>query len=175
MRQPEDRFVALYNAHYRAIYGYVYRRLSPRSDDVPDTVADVFAVAWRRLDEAPAGEQELLWLYAVAHRCVLRARRSDWRRLRLLARLTDEARTGPSSAGPPSREEEVRDAIERLSPRDREVLRLVMWDGLSHGEAARVLGCSANAIAQRLHTARARLRAALAEPAVGASEMTTTS
>jgi RNA polymerase sigma-70 factor (ECF subfamily) len=173
--QPEDRFDALYNAHYRAIYGYVYRRLSPRSDDVSDTVADVFAVAWRRLDEAPAGEHELLWLYGVAHRCVLRARRSDWRRLRLVARLTEEARTRPFSAGPGSREEEVRDAIDRLPARDREVLRLVMWDGLSHSEAGRVLGCSANAVAQRLRAVRERLRAALTEPAEGSSKLTTTS
>jgi RNA polymerase sigma-70 factor, ECF subfamily len=173
--QPEDRFDALYNAHYRAIYGYVYRRLSPRSDDVSDTVADVFAVAWRRLDEAPVGEHELLWLYGVAHHCVLRARRSDWRRMRLLARLTEEVRTRPFSAGTGSREAEVRDAIERLPARDREVLRLVMWDGLSHSEAGRVLGCSANAIAQRLHTARERLRAALTESAEDSSKLTTRS
>jgi RNA polymerase sigma-70 factor (ECF subfamily) len=170
----QDRFDVLYNAHYRAIYAYVHRRLAPRFDDVPDAVADVFAVAWRRLNEVPADEQELLWLYGVAHRCVLRARRSDWRRLRLLARLTEEARSRPLSLGPDSREEEVREAIEQLPARDREVLRLVMWEGLSHGEAAGVLGCSVNAIAQRLHTARERLRTALTEPAAGSSEITTT-
>jgi RNA polymerase sigma-70 factor (ECF subfamily) len=174
VHRPEDRFDALYHAHYRAIYRYVYRRLAPRSDDVPDTVADVFAVAWRRLDDAPPGEQELLWLYGVAHRCVLRALRSDRRRLRLLTRLGEEARIRPLPAGPGAREEEVRDAIEHLPVRDREVLRLVMWDGLSHADAARVLGCSANAVAQRLHAARERLRRALTEPAAGSSEMTTT-
>ena len=168
----EDRFAALYDAHYRAIYAYVYRRLSPRSDDVTDTVAEVFAVAWRRLDQAPTGDEELLWLYGVAHRCVLRARRSDWRRLRLVARLRAEALAHQFSAGPGSREQEVLDAIERLPARDREVLRLVMWDGLSHGEAAGVLGCSTNAIAQRLHSARQRLRAALTEPVRGSSELT---
>jgi RNA polymerase sigma-70 factor, ECF subfamily len=171
----EDRFAVLYSSHYRAIYRYVYRRLAPVSADVADTVADVFAVAWRRLDEVPTGEQELLWLYAVAHRCVLRARRSTWRRLRLLARLTEEARTHPRSTAAGSRAEEMRDAIERLPARDREVLRLVMWEGLSHREAGRVLGCSPNAIAQRLHAARERLRAALTEPAANSSEITTTS
>jgi DNA-directed RNA polymerase specialized sigma24 family protein len=38
-----------------------------------------------------------------------------------------------------------------------------MWEGLTHAEAARVLGGSANAIALRLHKARARLRSELAE------------
>jgi len=168
----EDRFAALYDAHYRAIYAYVYRRLSPRLDDVPDTVAEVFAVAWRRLDQAPTGEQELLWLYGVAHRCVVRARRSDWRRLRLLARLSTEARSRPFAEEPGSRAEEVLDAIERLPAIDQEVLRLVMWDGLSHSEAAGVLGCSVNAVAQRLHSARQRLGAALKEPVAGSFELT---
>jgi RNA polymerase sigma-70 factor, ECF subfamily len=171
---PEARFDALYNAHYRAIYRYVFRRLAPRSDDVRDTVAEVFAIAWRRLEDAPEGDEELLWLYGVAYRCVLRARRADWRRVRLLARLTEQARTRPQSAGPGSPEDEVRDAIERLPANDREVLRLVMWDGLSHREAAGVLGCSTNAVAQRLHSARERLRVALADPAPGSSEITTT-
>lgn len=174
MGSREDRFGALYDAHYRAVYRYVYRRLGPGVDEVRDTVADVFAVAWRRLDDAPVGDEQLLWLYGVAHRCVLRARRSASRRLRLLARLTDEARTRPFSAAPDSGEHEVRDAIERLPAGDQEALRLVMWEGLSHREAAGVLGCSTNAIAQRLHTARERLRAALTQPAADPSEMTAT-
>jgi RNA polymerase sigma-70 factor (ECF subfamily) len=55
----------------------------------------------------------------------------------------------------------VREAIEKLRPADREVVQLVMWEGLSHAEAGRVLGCSANAVALRLHKARQRLRAEL--------------
>lgn len=56
----------------------------------------------------------------------------------------------------------VREAIEQLRPVDREVLQLVLWDGLSHAEAGQVLGCSSNAVALRLHKAKERLRAALA-------------
>jgi RNA polymerase sigma-70 factor (ECF subfamily) len=163
VRDREERFDALYNAHYRAIYSYVYRRLSSQTTDVADTVAEVFTVAWRRLDDTPAGEAERLWLYGVAHRCVLHARRSDRRRIRLLERLTDEART-TSSTEPSSREEEVQAAIEQLKEGDREVLRLVLWEGLTHAQAAVVLDCSTNAVAQRLHAARERLRARLTEP-----------
>jgi RNA polymerase sigma-70 factor, ECF subfamily len=172
--KQQERFNTLYNTHYQAIYRYVLRRVGARSDAVADTVAEVFAVAWRRIDDAPAGDGELPWLYGIAYRCVLRARRSDWRRLRLLARLADEARTGSSAGGSRSREEAVREAIEQLPNRDREVLRLVMWEGLSHSEAGQVLGCSTNAVAQRLHSARERLRAVLTDPAVGSAEATAT-
>jgi RNA polymerase sigma-70 factor (ECF subfamily) len=39
----------------------------------------------------------------------------------------------------------------------------VHWEQLSHAEAAQVMGCSANAVAIRVHRARGRLREALVE------------
>jgi RNA polymerase sigma-70 factor (ECF subfamily) len=49
-------------------------------------------------------------------------------------------------------------ALEELSPADRELLRLSSWDGLTRGEIAYVLGIKENAVDQRLHRARARLK-----------------
>ena len=40
--------------------------------------------------------------------------------------------------------------------------RLVVWEGLSHAEAAEVMGCSINAIALRMRRAKQRLRRVLA-------------
>lgn len=57
----------------------------------------------------------------------------------------------------------VRAAIARLREADREVLALVLWERLSHSEVAELLGCSTNAVAVRLHRARARLRRLLEE------------
>jgi DNA-directed RNA polymerase specialized sigma24 family protein len=53
--------------------------------------------------------------------------------------------------------EEIRLALGRLSHREREALVLVVWEGLNHGEAATVLGCSANAVGIRVHKGRNRL------------------
>jgi RNA polymerase sigma-70 factor (ECF subfamily) len=64
----------------------------------------------------------------------------------------------------------LRLAIERLPSLDREALKLVMWDLLSHEEAAQVLGCSANALGVRLHRARNRLQQEL-----GTTDRTTAS
>lgn len=157
----EERFKALYVQHYPAIYAYVHRRLVGLGAEVTDVVADVFSVAWRRLDQVPDAPEDRLWLYAVARRCVARARRSGWRRWRLQARLSEEARASTNGRSEDVRVSLVRDAIERLRPADREVLRLVMWEGLTHAEAAQVLGCSTNAVAVRLHKARKRLQAEL--------------
>ncbi len=52
----------------------------------------------------------------------------------------------------------VQEAIARLKPSDRDVLSLVLWEQLSHSEAAQVLGCSVNAVGLRLHKVKSRLR-----------------
>ncbi|MGA2013433.1 MAG: sigma-70 region 4 domain-containing protein [Solirubrobacteraceae bacterium] len=52
-------------------------------------------------------------------------------------------------------------ALARLPERDREVLLLVAWEGLSTQQAATVLDCSPRTFSMRLHRARRRLSAAL--------------
>ena len=48
-------------------------------------------------------------------------------------------------------------AFARLSDSQREVLRLVAWEGLSAADASAVLGCSPAAFRVRLHRARTEL------------------
>jgi RNA polymerase sigma factor (sigma-70 family) len=169
MQQADDvsaslqRFEVLYKSCYQAIYAYVLRRMAGSQDEVPDIVADVFSVAWRRIDAIPRPPRDRLWLYGVARRTVLDHHRRAARKLRLesLLRTNGGARQGDGPACDPSHLR-LRKAVGRLRPLDREALRLVAWDGLSHAEAAEVLGCSANAVALRVHKAKARLKAELA-------------
>ena len=56
-------------------------------------------------------------------------------------------------------------AFNALSERDREVLRLVAWEGLSLADTATVLGCSAVACRVRYHRAKTRLASRLAAAA----------
>jgi len=163
--ERRGRFDALYAAYFSSIFVYVHRRLPPGDSEAHDVVAEVFAVAWRRIADVPPAPEDRLWLFGVARRCLARARRTSFRRARLHARLAEDAdrRSGPRGDGDPTIAE-VRAAIDRLRPRDREVLMLVMWEQLTHAEAARALGCSANAVAIRLHRAKQRLRGELELP-----------
>ena len=53
------------------------------------------------------------------------------------------------------------------------MLRLVLWEQLTHAQAAVVLGCfGQRGGAERLHTARERLRAELAPLASSTTEIT---
>jgi RNA polymerase sigma-70 factor (ECF subfamily) len=65
-------------------------------------------------------------------------------------------------------------ALDRLSVREREALQLVLWEELSHAEAAQVLGCSANAVAIRVHRAKTRLRRELSATELPATELPAT-
>ena len=52
-------------------------------------------------------------------------------------------------------------AFNRLSETDREVLRLVAWEGLSLDDAATVMGCSGVTCRVRYHRAKSRLASRL--------------
>ncbi len=166
----EERFEGLFREHYAAIRAYALRR-APR-DVAQDVVADTFVVAWRRLDDVPA--DALPWLYGVARRVLANERRSVSRRAALEHRLAgDTSRLGSHDVGEGLGDAELlRAALAALSPRHRETLMLVAWEGLSGARAARAAGCSPATFAVRLHRARARLATELAarEQPSGAAE-----
>lgn len=160
-RHRERRFAALYQEHYRPILAYAVRRAGP-AEDAADVVADVFTTAWRRIDQVPGAPADRLWLYGVARRVVAGRRRSARRLSRLTARLTTPLRADEPALAQPGLRDATADrllaALDRLPAGEREALQLVLWEQLSHAEAAQVLGCSANAVAIRLHRAKTRLR-----------------
>ena len=125
-------------------------------------------MAWRRLDELPDGDAARVWLYATARvwlyatarKVIANQRRSSRRRLALYERLALEAASAPRQSFPADREEAlVHEALDRLAPRDREVLLLAEWEGLSSAEIAGALGCLAITARGRLHRAHRRFRA----------------
>jgi RNA polymerase sigma factor (sigma-70 family) len=162
----DDRFEDLYRSSYEAIFGYVLRRSDGDVDAVGDLVAEIFVVALRRRDAIPLPPQDRLWLYGVARRVLLDHQRRHSRRMRLESRLRTQAALSETMSDDEPSLVRVRAAMERLRPADREALQLVAWDGLSHAEAAQVLGCTPNAVALRVHKAKARLRDILSPPSV---------
>lgn len=157
-----ERFEDLFEACHRPLLAYAARRC-PTLADAEDVVADAFVVAWRRLDDMPMGDGSLLWLYGVARRTIANQRRGRARRGRLQERLETTFDRPGLAAGAPTQPDDgtALEALARLSAADQELLRLVAWEELTHAEIGQVLGISANAVAIRLHRARARFEAAL--------------
>lgn len=149
----------MYRAHAGSVRTYVRRRSDAQTAD--DVVADVFVVAWRRLDDVP--EDPLPWLLGVARRVLANRRRSAARDVALNRRIVFE-QTGASSSGLGRAEpgDVVLRALGALREPDREALLLVGWEGLEPAQAARVLGLRANTFSARLSRARRRFAHALA-------------
>jgi RNA polymerase sigma-70 factor, ECF subfamily len=171
-----ERFEALYTGSYEEISGYVRRRVPPDAAD--DVVAQVFTVAWRRFGQVPSPPQDRLWLFGVARNCAAEHHRAATRWLRLRARLSQEPAVAahvPGPGGPDHDPGPVLAALASLRPKEREALQLVLWDELSHAEAAAVLGCTVNAFELRYRRARNQVRDALAAAWADAARGTPTS
>jgi RNA polymerase sigma-70 factor (ECF subfamily) len=153
----DEKFDVLFHDHYGRVLAYALRRTClPSAEEV---VSETFAIAWRRIDDIPE-EAVLPWLLAVARRTLANQRRGMRRREMLLGALRDRTRVMPTTT-PESTSDAVRVALASLTERDRELLTLIAWDGLTPEEAARVVGTSAATCRVRLHRARQRFEKAL--------------
>lgn len=164
-----DRFRALYDELHTDIWRYCARRVRP-VEDAEDVLADVFAVVWRRLSDVPEPPDSRAWVYVVARNHVQDRTRRLVRRDRLEQRAAAEP-AGPAPDDDARQEQDdvrhVRAALDRLSEKDAEILRLAVWDELPHREIARLIGCRQSTVAVRLHRARRRLARLLADDPSG--------
>jgi RNA polymerase sigma-70 factor, ECF subfamily len=159
-RERRQRFDAVFASYSSDIVAYCGWRAASASD-AQDAAAEVFLIAWRRLDELPEGAAARVWLYATARRVVANQRRSTRRQAALYERLMLHKPLPvqePTSSDP--EEALVHEALCRLGPRDREMLLLSEWEGLTPAEIAVVMGCLAMTARDRLHRARRRFRTA---------------
>jgi RNA polymerase sigma factor (sigma-70 family) len=156
-----QRFEALFAAFSSDIVAYCGWRAG--ASEAQDAVAEVFLTAWRRLDEVPEGDAARVWLYATARRVIANQRRSTRRRVALQERLAFEAGSVQQAPEPEHEETLVYQALHRLGPRDREVLLLSEWEGLTPAQIAAVIGCLTVTARGRLHRARRRFRVVFEE------------
>lgn len=159
MSDEEVRFAEIYHRWAKPLHAYCARR-SP-AFQAADAVAETFLVVWRRIDEVPDGEAALPWLYGVAYRVLSH----QWRHRARSGRLLEKLR-GLAELETPTPDlvlvrriesQTVIKAASRLRPIDQEILRLTLWEELSHAEVASVLGLEPGAVKQRAYRARRNL------------------
>lgn len=151
----EQRYRRLFDDYHRDIYAYCRRRTDAQT--AADCAAETFLVAWRRINDVPSGDASLPWLYGVARKTLANEFRSGRRR----KRLHNHLRGNPPNPDPSpevlvvrrEQDEQVLGALAVLRPRDREVLQLALWEELPHAAIAELMGCSTQAITQRIYRA----------------------
>ena len=160
MELREERFRTLYESARSRLLAYALRRTTS-AEDAADVVAETFATAWRRIDDVPDGEAEILWLYATARRVIANYRRRTRHRTDVVERLAVEMAASFAKQRDANEEDALvaTRVLARLSEDDREILMLAGWEGLDSTQLACTLGCSPTAARIRLHRARIRLTA----------------
>jgi RNA polymerase sigma-70 factor (ECF subfamily) len=156
--ERRTRFEDLFDRHYVAVRAYDARR-SGVAGIVDDVVSETFLVAWRRIDSIPT--DDLPWLLGVARRVLSNHRRGEARRGALVQLLAGMLSREPIAEPPADMFGELSAAVAALTPRDREALLLVAWEGLDPQRAAQVVGCGPGAFRARLYRARRQLAARL--------------
>jgi RNA polymerase sigma-70 factor (ECF subfamily) len=156
---PASMFEELFRDTRTDLLAYLLRRAAS-AEDAADLLAETYLIAWRRLDAIPSGKQARLWLFGVARNLLMkgagRRRSADALVERLAADL--RATKHPSQPVEDERLRAIRSALAALDERDREIVTLTAWEGLSPSEIASATGMSANLVRVRLHRARARIR-----------------
>ncbi len=159
MRDPGQRFKAVFEDAYEPVVRFAQRRTDPaRAEDI---AAETFLVAWRRVRELPTDPGDArAWLFGIARNCLLNETRGVRRRTALAVRLAGVAESAQSPDHSPALVDRLAlgAAWDQLGPDEQECLALTIFDGLSSPQAGEVLGISAGAYRLRLTRARAALR-----------------
>ena len=158
-----DEIVTL---HRERVTGLAFRLLGWRDGEVEDVVQEVFLSVLNHLGRFRGESKVGTWLTVITiNKC--RTHRTRWfARWRMLRRRLKEAPSEPAPAADEGvRRDEtsarVREAVQKLRPRDREVIVLHYLEQNDLAEMAGLLGVSQNAVEVRLHRARQRLKGLL--------------
>ena len=153
----EAEFEDLYRATAHDVFAYVRRRTGSEAEEI---VAETYTVAWRRRADLPTPMLRRAWLFGVARTLLLAEVRRQHRE-RMVAFEAARSVSLPTSQQPDGGRgtEIVSAALARLPPAQRELLRLVTWEGLTPAELSVALGIRPGAARVRLHRARQALAA----------------
>ena len=147
-----EAFQALVRRYQQRALGHA-KALTNNDADAADATQEAFVDAFRNLARFDTSLEFYPWFYVLLrNRCFKQTSRRGTR---------SESAELPERAGAPASPElvlDVRAALERLDPADREVVVLKHVDGWTYDEIASRLGIPRGTVMSRLFTARKRLQ-----------------
>lgn len=158
----EDAFKCLIERHYMTIYKIAYKFCGVR-EDAEDITQETLIKLVRALKSFRCDASFTTWLYRIVVNVA-----NDHHRARDRRKETNLEGVGDIIYDNPGQEEEssakqVYSIISKLPVKLRKVVLLVFGEGMSHGEAAKILGCAETTISWRIFQARKILKKYLEE------------
>ncbi len=158
--EAEAAFTALVERHGPMVLGVCRAVLGDRHD-AEDACQAAFLVLARRAGTIRRGDSVASWLYGVARRLALRARRDAARRALERRRLERTGSAEPVAAPPAEPWPELYEELDRLPQPFRAAVVLCDLEGHSYEQAAGLLHCPVGTVQSRLARGRQRLRGRL--------------
>ena len=159
-REKENRLASLYDEYFDRIAQYIYVRIGDRNE-AEDLAGDVFVKALESLKSyKERGIPMQAWLFRIAHNVSVDRLRKRGRVTTVpINEVTIEVREEPVAMAEKSIEMgKVNEAMQRLTPEQREVVRLRFFGGLSSREVGAILRKSDGAVREMQRAAVEKLR-----------------
>ena len=138
-----ESFAELYDSYIRRIFAFVYSKTHHRQT-AEDITSQVFMKALEKISTFDADKGSFnAWIYQIARNQVC----DHYRSLKLTKDIEDvwDLDSGEDLARDIANQdqlEEIRRGMQELSPQQREIITLRVWQGLSHAEIADIIGKS---------------------------------
>ena len=164
--EADVAFDELYRRDRDDVHAYVAGLLRDRSA-AEDVTALAFERAYRRRRSFnPKRGTRRAWLFGIARNAALDELRRRRRQATLVAEPVDEGGIPPAQGAEVAiRRAALRSALASLAPRERELVALKFFAGLTNHEIAGVIGISETNAGTRLHRVIGKLRRACDEAA----------
>lgn len=153
----------LYGRHRIALFGYLLG-LAPDRETAEEILQDTLVAVWRSAGSYEGRSPLRTWLFGVARgqaHNTLRRRRFSLADPSELEHLASEEPEPEALALARLTRAELEAGIHRLTPEHRQVVVLVLVEGLSYKEVARELGVPMGTVRSRLSNARRALKGML--------------
>ena len=148
-------FARLVGAHQQPARAFL-RRICGDWSEADDLAQEEFVAAWAGLGAFQRGRDFRLWLYGIAYRKFLTSRRTATRRRAREAELA-AARPAGSQTEDLDARLDLRKAMSALPPEQRAAVALCLAAGVSHGDAAELLGLPLGTVKSHVQRGRATL------------------
>lgn len=149
-------FTKTYNLYYKDLYRFIYSFLRA-ADKTEDVIQETFIKFY---EKAPENEDKLKdWLFSVSKNLCMDLLRKEKREREYL--MTVPQKTSDSDGD--VQDLDLMNAIDSLSPKYSEPIRLFYFGNLSTKEIGKNLGISEDAVKKRLQRAREQLKEILEE------------
>jgi RNA polymerase sigma-70 factor (ECF subfamily) len=161
VNEDEHAFEKLIQRHYLSVYHFSFKWCRNK-EDAEEIAQEVFIKLTRKLKTFKHRSSFRTWLFRITINTVKDySKKKSTRRFYESAYENEQANDNSGTLKEKTSETELLYShIDRLPEKQKAALMLVLGEGLSHGEAAKVLKCREKTVSWRIHQARKGLKAA---------------